>query len=87
MDEINVPVQIVAPEHDMVFTPELKAYANAVIPTKGVAYDYQYFPGVQHGFASRGDPKNPTERRAMIRAKNAMVGWMREWLLHDDKLL
>jgi dienelactone hydrolase len=45
IDDIGVPVQILAPEVDPAFTPELKAYANSVIPTKGVPYDYQFFPG------------------------------------------
>jgi dienelactone hydrolase len=83
IDNIGVPVQIVAPEIDPVFTAELKAYANSVIPTKGLAYDYQFFPGVEHAFATRGNPGDEKERRAMVRAKNAQVAWMKEWL-HED---
>lgn len=41
--------------------------------TLGVAYDYQYFPGLEHSFAIRGDPKNPNEMKGMERAKNAAV--------------
>ncbi|KAH7122655.1 Alpha/Beta hydrolase protein [Dendryphion nanum] len=81
IDAIGVPVQIVAPEHDPTFTPELKKYANEVIPTKGVSYDYQYFPGVEHSFATRGNPDDEKERAAGERAKRAQVFWMREWLL------
>jgi dienelactone hydrolase len=80
IDDIGVPVQILAPEFDPLFTPELKAYANSVIPTKGVPYDYQFFPGVEHAFATRGNPEDEKEKRAMIRGKNAQVAWMREWL-------
>jgi dienelactone hydrolase len=80
IDDIGVPVQILAPEIDAAFTPELKAYANAVIPTKGVPYDYQYFPGVEHAFATRGNLNDEKEKRAMVRGKNAQVAWMREWL-------
>jgi dienelactone hydrolase len=50
MDNIGVPVQIVAPEHDPVFNPELKKYANEVISTKGLPYDYSFFPGVEHAW-------------------------------------
>jgi hypothetical protein len=32
------------------FTPELKEFSNKVIPTLGVPYDYQDFPGVEHSF-------------------------------------
>lgn len=80
IDNIGVPVQILAPEFDPPFTPELKAYANSVIPTKGVPYDYQFFPGVEHAFATRGNPEDEKEKRAMVRGKNAQVAWMREWL-------
>lgn len=80
MDNIGVPVQICSPEIDAAFTPELKAYANEVIPTTGVPYDYQYFPGVEHAFATRGNLEDERERRAMVRCKRAQIGWMREWL-------
>ena len=51
INDVGVPAQILAPEHDPVFVPEMKAYANETIPKLNVAYDYQYFPGVAHGFA------------------------------------
>lgn len=85
MDEVAVPVQILAPEHDPAFNPELKEYANRTIPTKGVPYDYQFFPGVEHAFTTRGNPEDTKELRAMVRGKNAQVNWMKEWL-HGDKM-
>lgn len=83
MDDVAVPVQIVAPETDHVFNPELKAYAKEVIPTKSVPFDYQHFPGVEHSFATRGNPANDRERKAMVRAKRVQVAWVKEWL-HGD---
>lgn len=77
---IGVPVQIIAPEKDVIFTEDLKAFSNRVIPSLGVAYDYQHFPGLEHGFAIRGDPDISGEREAMERAKNMAVMWFREWL-------
>ena len=78
---VGVPVQILAPEHDQMFSPELKEYANRVIPTLGVPYDYQHFPGIDHAFAIRGDPNLPGEREGMQRAKDAAVLWFRQWLV------
>jgi dienelactone hydrolase len=83
-EEINqtrVPTQIIAPEHDMMLTPELKKYANEVIPTLGVEYQYRYFPGQVHTFCSRGSLEVEGERRACERAKRAVVEWFREILL------
>ncbi|KIX93007.1 uncharacterized protein Z520_11280 [Fonsecaea multimorphosa CBS 102226] len=77
---VRVPVQIIAPEFDPKFTPELKAFSNTTIPTLNVPYDYQFFPGLAHAFAIRGDPQNPSERKGMERAKDAAVYWFRLWL-------
>lgn len=77
---VGVPVQIMAPETDPVFTPELKEFANKTIPTLGVEYDYQYFPGLVHGFAVKGDQNNATQKKGLERAKNAAVYWFRQYL-------
>ncbi|VUC27464.1 unnamed protein product [Clonostachys rosea] len=76
----GVPTQILAPEFDHMFTTELKAYSQQILPDTHVPYDYQYFPGLEHGFAIRGDARNEGERKGMERAKNAASLWFREWL-------
>jgi dienelactone hydrolase len=81
IEAVTVPVQILAPEFDPMFTDELKAFSNQTIPKQGVAYDYQYFPGLEYAFASRGDPNNPAERKGMERAKNSAVFWFRHGCL------
>lgn len=81
IDNIGVPVQIMAPEIDPMFTPDLKAYAIQAIPELGVPFDYQFFPDLDHSFAVRGDPHNAAERKGMERAKNAAVSWLRQWLV------
>ena len=80
VDNISVPVQICAPEKDPVFTPELKEYCNRVIPTLNVDYDYQYFPGLVHGFATRGDIKDEKQKLGFERAKNVTVNWLQQYL-------
>ena len=75
IEAVGVPVQILAPEHDPMLTPELKAFCNKTIPTLGVEYDYQYFPGLVHGFATRGDKNDPVQKKGLERAKNAAVYW------------
>ena len=60
IDNIAVPVQIIAPEHDSQFNADLKRHANAAIPTKIVPYEYCHFEGVVHRFASQPDFSEPT---------------------------
>lgn len=80
IENIGVPVQVIAPENDMMFPPELKELTNRVIPTLGVAYDYQHFPGVEHGFATRGNTHDEVELKGMARAKSCVVAWFQHWL-------
>ncbi|KAF1990708.1 dienelactone hydrolase [Aulographum hederae CBS 113979] len=83
IDEVAVPVQILAPEVDQVFTAELKTHAFETIMKLGVPFDYQHFPGVEHACFVRGDEKRPGEQEAMVRAKNAAVAWFNQFLSTD----
>lgn len=85
MTEIAVPVQINAPEIDPMFTKELKEFALKEIPKRNVPFDYQHYPGLIHGFATRVDPEKKNEVAGMERAKNAMVNWLRLWLHETTK--
>ncbi|GAB7354854.1 hypothetical protein MBLNU459_g5230t1 [Dothideomycetes sp. NU459] len=80
IQSIDVPVQIMAPETDPMLTPELKEFCNATIPTLGVPYQYDYYPGLVHGFAVRCDPSNAVQKAGLERSKNAAVSWFKEHL-------
>jgi dienelactone hydrolase len=80
---VPVPVQILAPEIDPVYTAELKTHSFETITKLGVPFDYQHFPGVEHACFVRGDIKKAGEREAMARGKNAAVSWFRQFL-HDS---
>ncbi|BEI83409.1 hypothetical protein CcaverHIS002_0400130 [Cutaneotrichosporon cavernicola] len=81
ISNVGVPVQICAPEVDPQFTAELKAYTLAEIPKLGVPFEYQYFPGLVHGFAVKGNREDAAEMKGLQRAMRAAVGWFREWLV------
>jgi hypothetical protein len=80
IEAVGVPTQILAPETDTQLTPELKEFCNKTIPALGLEYDYQYFPGLVHGFATRGDMTNPLQKKGLERAKNAAVHWFLQHL-------
>jgi dienelactone hydrolase len=80
IDALGVPTQIIAPERDPQLTPEMKVYCNTVIPTLGIPYRYDYYPGLTHGFAAKGDAKDQVQREGLERAKRAAVGWFNEFL-------
>jgi dienelactone hydrolase len=80
IDATKVPIQILAPENDFAFTEELKKYAVEKLPQLNIPYEYIYFPVVQHGFAARGDPSDPTQKDALEKAKRDAVGFFNEYL-------
>ncbi|KAL2146587.1 hypothetical protein VTI28DRAFT_3478 [Corynascus sepedonium] len=80
VEEAVVPVQMLAPEVDMMYSAELKTFTFATLQKNGRPFDYQHFPGVEHGALVRGSEKHKGEKEAMVRAKNAAVAWFRQWL-------
>ncbi|KAJ4365085.1 hypothetical protein N0V83_008702 [Neocucurbitaria cava] len=80
IDNVKVPVQILAPENDFAFTEELKKYALETLPKTGVKWEYVYFPGLQHGFAARGNPSDPKQKEGLERAKRCAVSFFNEFL-------
>lgn len=80
IDNVKVPVQLIAPENDFTFTEELKKYSQEALPKTGVPWEYVYFPGLQHGFAARGNPNEKKQKEGLERAKRSAVSWFNEWL-------
>jgi dienelactone hydrolase len=76
----RVPIQVLAPETDAMYTPHLKAQTFKVLVEKGSPFEYRHFPGVEHACFVRGDPRKPGERDAMERGLGAAVRWQSEWL-------
>ena len=73
---ISLPFQVLSAEHDPTFSTEMKEYCNKEIPKLGVDYQYHYFPGMVHGFATKCDPTKDREKKALELAKNSVVFWM-----------
>lgn len=81
IDDVAVPVQILAPEIDAAYTAELKMHTFVTLQKNGVPFDYQHFPGVEHACLARGNERKQGEREAMVRGKNAAVAWFRQHLV------
>ncbi|KAH8781304.1 dienelactone hydrolase family protein [Diaporthe sp. PMI_573] len=79
IDEIAVPVQVLAPEHDPAYTAELKEYTCATVPKLGVPFLFRHFPHVEHACFCRGDVNKSLEREALVKGKRAVVDWVREF--------
>ncbi|KAI1308928.1 dienelactone hydrolase [Xylaria venustula] len=79
-DNLTVPIQILAPEFDHAYPPELKAYSFEKLLQLNLPFEYVHYPGVVHGSLVRGSEKKPEEREAMASAKNSAVAWFKKHL-------
>lgn len=80
IDNVGVPFQMLAPEDDFTYSPELKLYTFKRAQTAGLPFDYQHFPGVRHSCLTRGDDSRPGEKAAMVRGKDAAVAWLQRYI-------
>lgn len=79
VDEVAVPVQMLAPEIDFMYSAEMKSYTFETLQKLNLPFEWHHFPKVQHGCLARGDEKVPGEREAMVRGKNAAINWFRQF--------
>jgi hypothetical protein len=59
VDEVAVPVQVLAPELDR----SAKIYTFQVLQKRNVLFNYQHFPGVEHACCIRSDAKKGENAR------------------------
>lgn len=80
IENVKVPVQILAPENDVMYSDELKKFTLETLPKSGVNWEYIHFPGLQHGFAARGDPNDKAQKEGLEKAKNNVVNFFTQFL-------
>ena len=80
ISNLAVPVQFIVPETDPMFTPELKEFTLKTLPELGIDFNYDYYPGLVHGFATRGDMNDAKQKEGLERAKNSAVYWFKQYL-------
>ncbi|KAJ7187030.1 hypothetical protein C8R46DRAFT_1158059 [Mycena filopes] len=71
--KIKQPLLMSCAESDYTFSLELRRRAEDILVENKAKYQFQIFSGVQHGFASRGNPDIPDIRARSPRA--GIIGW------------
>lgn len=77
---IAKPVLWLAPEHDNIFTAELKQLAQDEL-RGGKEGKFIHFPHLHHGFATRGDPTNPVQREGLEKAMHEFIAFANTYFL------
>ncbi|PSN68667.1 dienelactone hydrolase family protein [Corynespora cassiicola Philippines] len=79
-DAVKVPIQLLAPENDHTYSPEMKEYSIKTLTDNKVPFEYIYFPGLTHGFATRGDQTDKVQKDGLEKAKRGAVNFFNEYL-------
>lgn len=78
IEAIGVPTQVLSPEHDPIYTEELKTHTKEWLPKTGLYYEYIDFPGLAHGFATRGDQNNKEQKDGLDKALQDFVNFAKK---------
>jgi len=80
VEKSRAPLLINSCEFDDSFPPSLGEIADEKFANFGPGYHRAYFPGVHHGFASRGDTSTPEGKTAKEGSFNNSVEWFNKYL-------
>ncbi|KAI0652751.1 alpha/beta-hydrolase [Trametes meyenii] len=73
--DLKHPILLSCAEVDQTFPVASRRKAEDLLAEQKATYFVQVFGGVQHGFATRGDPKVPAERWAKEESARSIVNW------------
>lgn len=79
VEQIKKPLLISAAETDPIFTTELRHKTEATLANIKARYQIDLFCGTVHGYAVRGDPKDPVVRYAMSKTIADQVQWFAQF--------
>ncbi|KAG7409842.1 Protein AIM2 [Fusarium oxysporum f. sp. rapae] len=78
--ELKKPLFLSCSEVDHTFDVPSRRRALDILQTNKKIFHYQVFSGVEHGFALRGDPKDPYQRWVKEQSLADIVAWFDYWL-------
>ncbi|KAF9248535.1 hypothetical protein DTO013E5_6320 [Penicillium roqueforti] len=78
---IKGPLSIAAAEVDSIFTTQLRHESEDILIKTTQPWQINLFSGVSHGFAVRGDLKDPKQKWAKEQAFCQAIAWFNEHLL------
>jgi len=81
IEAIKQPTLWICAETDNTFPiPTRKAAEEVLVKKGGAKFTFKDYPGTTHGFACRGDPKNPTIEKAKIDALQEAIHFFKHEL-------
>ncbi|OBU00694.1 hypothetical protein VE01_01327 [Pseudogymnoascus verrucosus] len=77
---VTVPLSIAVGDVDFVMKFPDVENAKSILEKKGDDHEVVVYPGAKHGFAVRGDPRDPKQKEQADQAEEQAIGWFSKWL-------
>lgn len=77
---VTVPLSIAVGDIDVVMRFADVEKSKSILEKKGDDHEVVVYPGAKHGFAVRGDPKDPKQKERADQAEEQAIGWFSKWL-------
>lgn len=81
VETVTIPLSIAIGDVDFVMKIAEVEKARDILGKKGDDHEVVVYPGGKHGFAVRGDPKDPKQKQLADQAKEQAVRWFSKWLV------
>ncbi|KAH8890281.1 alpha/beta-hydrolase [Thozetella sp. PMI_491] len=81
---IKAPLFLSCAENDHAFNTESRRKAIDILQSEKKRYHVQLFYGIGHGFAVKGDPKDPYQRWCKEQSLQAIAAWFDLWLVRPE---
>lgn len=75
---ITGPLAIAAAEDDDIFPDDMRHKSESILARTGLPWQMYLYGGVSHGFATRGNMNNMSDRFARDQAFRQAVTWFQE---------
>lgn len=77
---VTVPLSIAVGDVDFVMKfPDVQK-SKSILEKKSDDHEVVIYPGAKHGFAVRGDPKDPKQKEFADQAEEQAIAWFSKWL-------
>ncbi|GMM37371.1 hypothetical protein DASC09_046960 [Saccharomycopsis crataegensis] len=79
VERITKPFMISAAQTDARFTPELRHKTEEILIKNNIRFQMDLFSGVSHGFAIKGDIKDPVVKYAKEKCVSDVITWFSQF--------
>jgi dienelactone hydrolase len=82
INDVTIPLSIAVGDEDMALKVELVEIAKTILEKKKSGdHEVVIYAGAKHGFAVRGDPKDPKQVDLGEKAGQQALAWFTKWLV------